>query len=97
MKTPNLILAMLSVSCLVTLADTTNAPATDPVLTAPKPALASKPAWTGASRGMELVSVGRKKVTILTADGQSVVIAVPILVERPIGSKTPTFKSKPAL
>ena len=54
----------------------------------------SYPAWTGQSRGMELVSVGRKKVTVILADGRTTILTVPILVERPIGSKVPTFKTQ---
>ena len=45
------------------------------------------PLWDGKERGMELITLGHKKVTIMLADGRTVVLGVPILVERPIQRK----------
>ena len=40
--------------------------------------------WNGKARGMELVTIGHKKVTIYLADGRTAVLGIPILVERPL-------------
>lgn len=45
------------------------------------------PLWDGKERGMELITLGHKKVTIMLADGRTVVLGVPILVERPTQRK----------
>jgi hypothetical protein len=90
MKTLLLTLSILSATLTHSLAEDTDQAAKINI----PPATVARPAWTGGTRNMELVSIGRKKVTILMADGRTAVIAVPILVERPIGSKLPTFKSK---
>lgn len=42
------------------------------------------PVWDGNARGMELVTIGHKKVTIYLADGRTAVLGIPILVERPL-------------
>lgn len=39
--------------------------------------------WDGRERGMDLVTIGHKRVTVFLADGRTTVIGVPILVERP--------------
>lgn len=38
--------------------------------------------WTGKARGMELVTIGHKQVTVLLADGRTAVLGIPILVEK---------------
>lgn len=38
--------------------------------------------WDGRERGMDLVTIGHKRVTVFLADGRTTVIAVPILVEK---------------
>lgn len=38
--------------------------------------------WDGASRGLELVTIGHKKVTVYLADGRTTILGIPILVER---------------
>ena len=48
------------------------------------------PVWDGKARGMELVTIGHKKVTIYLADGRTAVLGIPILVERPL----PVYPSK---
>jgi hypothetical protein len=40
--------------------------------------------WDGKTRGMELVTIGHKKVIIYLADGRTAVLGIPILVERPL-------------
>ena len=39
--------------------------------------------WDGKERGMDLVAVGHKRVTIYLSDGRTSVIGIPILVETP--------------
>ena len=39
--------------------------------------------WNGRTRGMELVTIGHKRITVFLADGRAVVLGIPILVERP--------------
>lgn len=52
--------------------------------------------WDGKSRGMDLVAVGHKRVTVFLADGRTTVLGIPILVEKPkaavsvAGKKPPT-------
>jgi len=48
--------------------------------------------WEGKKRGMDLVAIGHKRVTVYLADGRTTVVGIPILVERP---KTPTPVDKP--
>ena len=38
--------------------------------------------WDGRERGMDLVTIGHKRVTVFLSDGRTTVIGVPILVER---------------
>lgn len=38
--------------------------------------------WDGKERGMDLVAIGHKRVTVYLADGRTSVVGVPILVER---------------
>ena len=54
------------------------------------PAPGKVPLWDGRTRGMELVTIGHKKVTIYMADGRTAVLGIPILVERPL----PVYPSK---
>ena len=39
--------------------------------------------WEGKSRGMDLVAIGYKRVTVYLADGRTTVVGIPILVEKP--------------
>ena len=39
--------------------------------------------WDGKNRGMDLVTVGHKRVTVFLADGRTTVLGIPILVEKP--------------
>ena len=39
--------------------------------------------WDGRERGMDLVTIGHKRVTVFLSDGRTTVIGVPILVEKP--------------
>ena len=54
--------------------------------------------WDGKNRGMDLVAVGHKRVTVFLADGRTTVLGIPILVEKPkaavsvAGKKPPTPK-----
>ena len=43
--------------------------------------------WDGKNRGMDLVAIGHKRVTVYLADGRTTVVGIPILVEK---SKTTT-------
>jgi hypothetical protein len=38
--------------------------------------------WDGKTRGMDLVAVGHKRVTVFLADGRTTVLGIPILVEK---------------
>ena len=60
--------------------------AADSIISSPEKA----PMWDGKTRGMELVTIGHKKVTIYLADGRTAVLGIPILVERPL----PVYPSK---
>jgi len=51
--------------------------------------------WDGKSRGMDLVTVGHKRVTVFLADGRTTVLGIPILVEKPKAA-APTAARKPA-
>lgn len=51
--------------------------------------------WDGKSRGMDLVTVGHKRVTVFLADGRTTVLGIPILVEKPKAA-APTAPRKPA-
>ena len=51
--------------------------------------------WDGKTRGMDLVTVGHKRVTVFLADGRTTVLGVPILVEKPKDATHMTAK-KPA-
>jgi hypothetical protein len=51
--------------------------------------------WDGKSRGMDLVTVGHKRVTVFLADGRTTVLGIPILVEKPKAA-TPAAGKKPA-
>jgi hypothetical protein len=58
-----------------------------------KPARQKAPLWDGNLRGMELVTIGHKKVTVYLADGRTTELGIPILVERPItASQGPSFQ-----
>ena len=39
--------------------------------------------WDGRERGMDLITIGHKRVTVFLSDGRTTVIGVPILVEKP--------------
>lgn len=52
--------------------------------------------WDGKNRGMDLVAVGHKRVTVYLADGRTTVIGIPILVEKPKAT-TPPSNSKSAI
>jgi hypothetical protein len=39
--------------------------------------------WDGKARGMDLVAIGHKRVTVYLADGRTTVVGIPILVEKP--------------
>lgn len=39
--------------------------------------------WDGKERGMDLVTIGHKRVTIYLSDGRTSVVGIPILVETP--------------
>lgn len=39
--------------------------------------------WDGKNRGMDLVAIGHKHVTVYLADGRTTVVGIPILVEKP--------------
>jgi hypothetical protein len=54
--------------------------AADSIISSPE----KSPMWDGKTRGMELVTIGHKKVTIYLADGRTAVLGIPILVERPL-------------
>ena len=69
---------LLTVSMLLAL----SLPAADPK----KPAPEKAPLWDGNSRGMVLVTIGHKKVTVYLADGRATELGIPILVERPIAA-----------
>ena len=43
--------------------------------------------WNGRNRGMELVTIGHKRVTVFLADGRTVVLGIPILVEMPSSTR----------
>jgi hypothetical protein len=47
---------------------------------------AKPPMWDGNKRGMELVAIGHKKVTVYLADGRTTELGIPILIERPAHS-----------
>lgn len=49
--------------------------------------------WDGKKRGVDLVAIGHKRVTVYLADGRTTVVGIPILVEKP---KTATPVGKPA-
>ena len=51
--------------------------------------------WDGKSRGMDLVTVGHKRVTVFLADGRTTVLGIPILVEKP-KADAPAAARKPA-
>jgi len=51
--------------------------------------------WDGKSRGMDLVTVGHKRVTVFLADGRTTVLGIPILVEKPKAA-APAAARKPA-
>lgn len=39
--------------------------------------------WDGKQRGMDLITIGHKQVTVILADGRTACLGIPILVERP--------------
>lgn len=51
--------------------------------------------WDGKKRGMELVTVAHKRVTVFLADGRTTVVGIPILVEKPKVT-VPLTGNKPA-
>lgn len=51
--------------------------------------------WDGKNRGMDLVAIGHKRVTVYLADGRTTVVGVPILIEKPKAA-TLLPNSKPA-
>lgn len=53
------------------------------LLTAPLTRADTIQLWDGKSRGMDLVAIGHKRVTVYLADGRTTVVGIPILVERP--------------
>ncbi len=52
--------------------------------------------WDGKTRGMDLVAVAHKRVTVYLADGRTTVVGIPILVEKP-KTAGPTSNPRPAL
>jgi hypothetical protein len=50
--------------------------------------------WSGRSRNMELITVGHKQVSVQLTDGRTIMLGIPILVERPISGKTTKITSK---
>lgn len=55
--------------------------------------------WNGKERGMELVTVGHKRVTVFLADGRTSVVGIPILVEQPKTGRpvSPDKSASPAI
>lgn len=51
--------------------------------------------WDGKNRGMDLVAVGHKRVTVFLADGRTTVLGIPILVERPKAAVSVARKKPP--
>ena len=51
--------------------------------------------WDGKQRGMDLITIGHKRVTVFLADGRTTVLGIPILVEKPKAT-SPASTSKPA-
>ena len=51
--------------------------------------------WDGKNRGMDLVAVGHKRVTVFLADGRTTVLGIPILVEKPKGAVSVASKKPP--
>jgi hypothetical protein len=51
--------------------------------------------WDGKQRGMDLITIGHKRVTVFLADGRTTVLGIPILVEKPKATSTAST-SKPA-
>lgn len=52
--------------------------------------------WDGKNRGMDLVAIGHKRVTVYLADGRTTVVGIPILAEKP-KTATPISNSKAAI
>ena len=65
------------------------------VLTAPLTRADPIKLWDGKNRGMDLVAIGHKRVTVYLADGRTTVVGIPILIEKPKAT-TPLPNSKPA-
>ena len=65
------------------------------IAASPPPIVRAEPVklWDGKKRGMDLVAIGHKRVTVYLADGRTTVVGIPILVEKP---KTATPVGKPA-
>ena len=51
--------------------------------------------WDGKTRGMDLVTVGHKRVTVFLADGRTTLLGIPILVEKPKAA-VPVTGNQPA-
>jgi hypothetical protein len=51
--------------------------------------------WDGKTRGMDLVAVGHKRVTVFLADGRTTLLGIPILVEKPKAA-VPVTGNQPA-
>ncbi|ODU25436.1 MAG: hypothetical protein ABS95_00015 [Verrucomicrobia bacterium SCN 57-15] len=65
------------------------------LLTAPLTRADTSKLWDGKNRGMDLVAIGHKRVTVYLTDGRTTVVGIPILVEKPKAA-TPLSNSKPA-
>ena len=52
--------------------------------------------WDGKNRGMDLVAIGHKRVTVYLADGRTTVVGIPILVEKPKAA-APVSNTKSAI
>lgn len=63
------------------------------LLTAPLLHAEAVKLWDGKTRGMDLVAIGHKRVTVYLADGRTTVVGIPILVEKP-KTTTPLSSSK---
>ena len=65
------------------------------VLVAPLSHAGTVELWDGKKRGMDLVAVGHKRVTVFLADGRTTVLGIPILVEKPKAA-VPVTGNRPA-
>ena len=66
------------------------------LLTAPLLRADTVKLWDGKNRGMDLVAIGHKRVTVYLADGRTTVVGIPILVEKPKAA-APVSNTKAAI